>query len=40
MKTIYRVKPKGGSIETEQIICKHTERADSARKDKVKTRLK
>ena len=40
MKTTYRGEPKDRNIETEQMIYKHTERVDSARKDKVATRLK
>ena len=40
MKTIYRGKPKDRNIETEQMICRHTEKVDSIRKDKAETRLK
>ena len=40
MKIIYRGEPKEKNIETEQMICEHTERVDSIRKDKVETRLK
>ena len=40
MKAIYRREPKDRNIETEQMLYRHTERVDSIRKDKVKTRLK
>ena len=37
MKTIYRREPKGRNIETEQMICRHPERVDSIKKDRVET---
>ena len=38
-KPIYRGETKDSNMKTEQMIYRHTEGADSTRKDKVETRL-